>query len=552
MPHFITHRSLRAVALLLLIVMALSSFSLSAQDESLNILTIGREGNTTYTRNFNPFSPTALNGTSQAIYERMIIWNPVNGEVVPWLATDYAWNDSGTELTFTTREGVLWSDGEPFTAADVAFTFSLIKDSFAGGGYPYLDNVEATDDQTVVFHFSEIFSPALYEVGQQVIVPEHVWSEVEDPVSFTNETPVGTGPFTEVAVFQDQVYELHRNPNYWQEGKPYIDGLRWPAFPGNDQVTLAVINGEVDWADIFIPQIENTFISRDPEHYHYWFARTTGAAQLLMNNEVAPFDDPVVRRAINLAIDRNQVVNVAMQGYTAPIDSTGLSDAFNNWKDAEWVASLDLTTRNVDAANALLDEAGYARGDDGIRVTPDGERMQFDIIVGSASTDWVSSSQIIAQNLVDIGLDVQVTGQDWGLVIERKQRGDFQMAHSWSGFGPTPYNYYRSVLDCDYTTPIGEVTNENYHRGCSEEATALLDEFTRIFDMDAQMAIMQQVQEIFVEEAPTAPLFASPEWGEYATLRFTDFPNADNPYTTLASRANTAVMVMTTVRPIEE
>jgi peptide/nickel transport system substrate-binding protein len=535
----------------LLALAVLSNLTVLAQD-NLHILTIGREGNTTYTRNFNPFSPTALNGTNQAIYERMIIWNPVNGEIVPWLATDYAWNDDGTALTFTTRDGVLWSDGEPFTASDVAYTFQIIKDSFGGGGYPYLDSVEATDDHTVVFHFNQVFSPALYEVGQQVIVPEHIWKDVEDPVSFTNDNPVGTGPFTEVAVFQDQVYELHKNPHYWQEGKPYIDGLRWPAFPGNDQVTLATINGEVDWADIFIPQIQSTYIDKDPDHFHYWFARTTGAAQLLMNWAVKPFDDPVVRRAINLAIDRNQVVNVAMQGYTAPIDSTGLSDAFNNWKDPEWVASKTLTTRNVDEANRLLDEAGYTRGDDGIRVTPDGERMAYDIIVGSASTDWVSSSQIISQNLADIGLDVHVTGQDWGLVIDRKQHGDFTMAHSWSGFGPTPYNYYRSVFDCDYTAAVGEVTNENYHRGCDQEATDLLTQFTTTFDLDAQMAIMKQLEERFVEVAPTAPLFASPEWGEYNTTRFTDFPNAENPYTTLASRANTAVMVMTTVRPVEQ
>ena len=545
------YQQLTAKVIILGLLLSLFGSFATAQDD-LAILTIGREGNTTYTRNFNPFSPTALNGTVTAIYERLIIWNPVNGDLVPWLATDYAWSDDGLSLTFTLREGVQWSDGEAFTADDVAYTFSILKDYYSGGGYPYLDSVEAVDDLTAVFHFSEVFSPALYEVGQQVIAPEHIWSEVEDPVTFTNPEPVGTGPFTEVAVFQDQLYELHRNDNYWQEGKPYIDGLRWPAFPGNDQVTLATINGEVDWADVFIPQIENTYISRDPEHYNYWFARTTGTVQLLMNNEVAPFNDPVVRRAVSMAINREQVTAVAMQGYTAPIDGTGLSDAFNNWKDPEFVASLDLTTRNVDAANALLDEAGYAKGDDGIRVTPDGERMEYSIIVGSASTDWVSSSQIIAQNLLDIGLDVRVTGQDWGLVIERKERGDFQMAHSWSGFGPTPYNYYRSVMDCEYTKPIGEVTTENYHRGCNEAASELLTSFTQSFDEAEQMAIMQQVQELYVDYVPVAPLFASPEWGEYSTLRFTGFPNAEDPYTTLASRANTAVIVMTTVRPIGE
>jgi len=542
---------LLCMAILGVALLLLSNTAVFSQDGASGILTIGREGNTTYTRNFNPFSPNALNGTTTAIYERMIIWNPVNGEIVPWLATEYQWGEDGLTLFFTTRAGVSWSDGEPFTANDVAFTFQLINEMFGSAPYPYLDSVEALDDQTVVFTFNRVFSPALYEVGQQVIVPAHVWQEVEDPANWTNPEPVGTGPFTEVAVFQDQVYELHRNVNYWQEGKPYIQGLRWPAYPTNDQVQLAMVNGETDWADIFIPQIESTYIARDPEHFHYWFARTTYTAQLLLNHTVTPFDDPVVREAISRAINRDQIVSVAMQGYTVPIDGTGLSDAFNNWKQEEFVASLDWTTQNVDLANQMLDDAGYERGDDGIRLLPDGTRMEFEIIVGSASTDWVSSSQIIAQNLADIGMDVRVTGQDWGLVIERKQTGDFQMAHSWSGFGATPYNYYRSVMSCDYTAPVGEVTNENYHRGCNEQATELLNEFTETFDMDRQMEIVQELQEIYAEFVPTVPLFPSPEWGEFNTQRFTGFPDEENPYTTLASRANTAVMVMTTVRPVE-
>lgn len=552
MRRALAHLQLRRIPLALIVLallVAMAGTPVTAQEPS-GILTIGREGNTTYTRNFNPFSPNALNGTTTAIYERMIIWNPVNGDIVPWLATGYEWSDDGLTLTFTTRENVQWSDGEPFTAADVAFTFGLVRQMFGDAPFPYLGEVVATSDTEVVFNFTRVFSPALYEVGQHVIVPEHIWSGVEDPANWTNPEPVGTGPFTEVAVFQDQVYELHRNPNYWQEGRPYIQGLRWPAFPGNDQVQLAMINGETDWADIFVPQIQTVYVDRDPEHFHYWFARTTFTAQLLLNNTVPPFDDPVVRRAISMAVNRDQVVAVAMQGYTAPIDSTGLSDAFNNWKAPDWVASLDLTTRNVEHANELLDEAGYARGADGIRTLPDGSRMSFEIIVGAASTDWVSSSQIMAQNLREIGMDVRVNGQDWGLVIERKQRGDFQMAHSWSGFGPTPYNYYRSVMSCDHTAPIGEITNENYHRGCNERATELLNEFTATFAMDRQMEIMQELQEIYVEFVPTVPLFSSPEWGEYNTRRFTGFPNQDDPYTTLASRANTAVIVMTTVRPV--
>jgi len=542
---------LTSILLILVVTIALPVSTTEAQ-EPRGILTIGREGNTTYTRNFNPLSPNALNGTDTAIYERMIIYNPAKGEIIPWLATGYEWGDDGTSLSFTLREGVEWSDGEPLTAADVVFTFQLWRDVFGEGVYPYLETVEATGDLSVKLIFNSKFSPALHELGQQIIVPKHIWENVEDPVAFTNPDPVGTGPFTEVGVFESQVYELHRNDNYWQEGKPYIQGLRWPAYPTNDQAGLATINGDNDWADLFIPSIQETFVRRDPEHNHYWFAPTGFTAQLILNTTRAPFDDPVVRKAISMAINREQVVTIAMFGYTHPADGTGLSDAYEIWKDpaiveeaAKWV------TFDPDAANAMLDEAGYVRGDDGIRRLQDGSKMEYEILVGSASTDWVASSEVISQNLKEIGMDVSVRGLDWGLVIERKQLGDFDMAHSWSGYGPTPYHYYRSVMSDEVMQPLGEITFENYHRFVSEDANELLAEFTATFDFEKQLEIAHQLEALYAELLPTVPLFPSPDWGEYNTTRFTGFPDEDNPYALLQTRAETAVIVMTTVKPVE-
>lgn len=513
------------------------------------ILTYSREGNTTFNRNFNPFSPSALYGTTTAIYERLIVFNPVKGEIVPWLATSYEWGQDGKSLVFKIRDGVKWSDGEPFGAKDVVKTFDIIKKNFGGMGMDYVDTVEAIDPLTAKFVFNRPYSMALYEVGQQVIVPEHIWKTIEDPIKFTNENPVGTGPFTDVAVFQAQVYELHRNNSYWQEGKPYIQGIRIPAYPGNDQANLATVNGENDWADQFMQDIDKVYVSKDPENNHYWFATTGGMVQLILNQTRKPFDDPIVRKAISMAVNREQVVKVGMFGYTHPADATGLSDSFENWKDKSLLAAGDWTKLDVVKSNQMLDDAGYKRDADGIRMTKEGKPMKFELIVGAASTDWVADSQVIAQNLKEIGIEVTVNAQDWGLVIERKQKGDFDMAHSWSGHGATPYFYYRSVFDCDFTKPVGEVTNENYHRGCNEEATKLLTEFTATFDEAKQKEIIQKVQKLFYDEAPTIPLFPSPEWGEFNTKRFTGFPTADNPYALLQGRAPTAVIVLTTIKP---
>jgi peptide/nickel transport system substrate-binding protein len=522
----------------------------AASDEPHGILTYSREGNTSFTRNFNPFSTSALYGTTQVIYEPLIIYNPAKDEVIPWLATKYEWGSDGKSLTFTLRENVKWSDGEPFTAKDVVATFDILKKSFANNGMDYLDSAEAVSDLNVKFNFNRAYSMAIYEVGAQVIVPAHIWKDVDDPVKFTNENPVGTGPFTEVASFESQVYELHRNNNYWQAGKPFIEGIRIPAYAGNDQANLATVNGENDWADQFIQDVDKVYVSKDTENNHYWFASTGYTVQLILNQSRAPFNDPVVRKAISMALNRQQIIKVGMYGYPQPADITGLNAGFASWKDETLLQTKeDWTKQDVDKANQMLDEAGYARGSDGIRLTKENKPMKFELLVGAASTDWTANSQIIAQNLKEIGMDVTVNAQDWGLVIEREQKGDFDMGHSWSGNGATPYFFYRSVFDCDYTKPVGEVTNENYHRGCNKDATELLKKFGTTFDLDQQKEIIKKVQNLYFQDAPAVPLFTSPEWGEYNTSRFTGFPNADNPYATLAGRAATAVIVYTTIKP---
>ena len=174
--------------------------------------------------------------------------------IVPWLGTNYEWKEQNKILIIETRDGVRWSDGKPFSAYDVEFTFNLKKEFPAldgNGNWKYLSSVEATDSTHVVFVFSRIYVPGFEVLSGQPIVPKHIWSRESDPVKFTNPNPIGTGPFTEVTLFSNQVWELSKNPNYWQEGKPKINKLRFPAFLSNEQATLALIKGEVDWSGNF-------------------------------------------------------------------------------------------------------------------------------------------------------------------------------------------------------------------------------------------------------------------------------------------------------------
>jgi peptide/nickel transport system substrate-binding protein len=528
-----------------------------AQDTG-GLLTCNNEQQATWIRNFNPLLPEGASSrwpTLFGIYEPLFIWNAVKSEATPWLASEWAFSEDNLTLTFTLQSGVTWSDGTPLTANDVAYTWNLLigNEAIPGNGgsraaIPYLSTVEATDDATVVFTFAEVFTIAQYQIGQQVIVPEHIWTEVADPLTFTNEDPVGSGPFTEVARFEDQIFELHANPNYWQEGKPAIPGLRLPAYPSNDAIQLAALNGEVDWHANFIPDIENVYISKDPDHHNYWFPPTGAVVHLYLNTDVAPFDNLDVRKAVSLALNRDQICEIAMYGYTHPADATGLSDAFETWKDeaakaADWVAF------DPDRANQILDDAGFARDGD-VRVAPDGTRFEFELNVVSGWSDWVQSCEIMARNLGDVGFNVTVQPYDQTTWQTRVQNGEFSMSIGWSSQGATVYEFYRGVMSTDTKKPIGESGTENWHRYASTDADALLVAFAATSDEAEQRDIANQLQGIYSTDAPAVPLFPGPQWGQFNDTRFEGFPSEENPYALLSTWEEERAIVMVTVTPV--
>ena len=201
----------------------------------------------------------------------------MQGEYIPWLCTDYKWEDNNKTLIMYVRENVLWSDKTPFSSEDIAFTFNL-KKKHKGldtrDSWSYLKSVKALNKTTVEFKFSRIYVPGFDAIVGQPIVAKHIWEKIKDPIRFSNPNPVGTGPFTEILRFDNQVWELGKNPNYWQPNKPEVKKLKFPAFPSNEQVTLALISGDLDWAGAFIPAIDRVYAKKNPEFHKYWFSET--------------------------------------------------------------------------------------------------------------------------------------------------------------------------------------------------------------------------------------------------------------------------------------
>lgn len=544
---------LTAAAFAATAVLALSGCSAAGNNsadalDGSQLLTIPREDMGTFDRNFNPFSNPEFPMTQQAIYESMLVYNPADGSTTPWLATDWEVAPDSMGITYQLREGVKWSDGEALTADDVVLSFDLQRE--IRGGFDYIESVTAVDPLTVEFDFSEPFSPALLDIGQQVIAPAHIWSEVEDTTKFANEEPVGTGPYTEVTSFQAQSFDLGKNPEYWQPEAQKIEGIRMLAFAGNDGANLAAANGDVDWAPQFIPNIEEAYVAKDPENRFFWFPPTGSMINWQFNTTKAPFDDADVRKALSMAVDREQVTEIGMQGYTTPADCTGLSGSYDVWRDDTVAQSCEWTNRDLDEAGALLDGAGITLGADGTRVLPDGTPFAFDFSVGSTSSDWVSVGNVISQNLAELGVTVTVAAKDWGDVSASYENGTFDSGIVWSANAPTPFQFYRGVMATETVKPVGEQTFDNYHRFGSPEADALLEQFAAAPDEGAQRDAANQLQALFAEQAPVAPLFPGPEWGAASTERFTGWPTEADPYATLSTRSRTTVLVLTTLEPV--
>jgi peptide/nickel transport system substrate-binding protein len=545
-------------SLLIIGGLLLSSCGTQAPTASQAYLTINFEQVTTWVRNFNPFSASPLGSTLTAIYEPMMIYNKSTGKLVPWLAAEYSWSADNTELTFKIRPGVKWSDGQPFTAKDVVYTFDLLKNNSALTGTAtsilseYVDSFSAPDDSTVVFKFKTVYTLALYDLANQFIVPQHIWKDVPDPLTWTNDNPVATGPFTQVTKFDSQIYILEKNPYYWQPGKPAFQGIRYPAFADNDAANLALANGELDWTGNFVPDIEKTYVAKDPEHNHYYFVGG-GVISLMINPTIKPFDQPDVRKAISLGINRKMIVQTAMFNYIPTADATGLGDTQATWKDAAAIAAGTWTSYDVNKANEMLDAAGLKRGADGTRLDQDGKPMQYELIVPSGWTDWISGCQIVTQNMKDLGITINLTTPEENTWTDTVTKGQHQWAFGWGSDGPTPYNFYRGQMSKLTVQPVGTSAGENWDRYVSPQADTLLAQFAQTSDVSQQKQIMSQIENLFVNEAPVLPLFPGPDWYEYNTSRFTGFPSKDNPYAPgvpyPASPYNTPLIVLTTITP---
>ena len=512
-----------------------------AASTSNQILYGGDAGSPTFVRNFNPFSSSRRQGIN-FMFEPLQVVNAIDGKATPFLATGGKIIDPHT-IEYTIREGVKWSDGEDFTADDVVFTFNLVKENPALdtlGVWQHIDTIESTDS-TVTFHLKEADIPAETIINQQLIVPEHIWKDVDDPVKWTNEDPVGTGPYV-IDTFGPNQYTLKKNENYWQNDKVAVEKIVAPA--SNKQ--LDIVNKGYDWAYSFITDVDKTWVGANKQHNHYWFP-PGGTVSLYPNLTKKPFDDVNFRKGLSYAINRDKIAKDAELGYVDGASQAGL--LLPNWEDwiNEDIPNRGKVEQDTDKALEYFAKAGYTQND-GKLVDASGKQLELNITVPNGYTDWLRGMQSAQSQLGKLGITVKLTQPQPAAYTQAQNNGDFDLIVSSFGGTGSLYQDFNNLLNSEFATPVGTSTSANFERYKSDEADQLLAQLRAAADEDEQKEIVDQLQQIVYDEVPVVTMFYGGLWGLYSDKNFTGWPSEDNPYAPPTTWNSSMLLVVTNLK----
>jgi peptide/nickel transport system substrate-binding protein len=486
-----------------------------------------------YQINFNPFSPSRIGGLG-TIYEPLFFYNKAEvSEPVPLLATDQEWNETGTELNLTLREDVSWSDGEQFTADDVAFTFEMLTEHPAINSSGFDGTVEAVDDTHVKFTFDQPVFVKGPDFMATPIVPEHIWNDI-DPEQDVVEEPIGTGAYL-LGNYKPQAFTYTANPDYWG-GEPALENVRFVALSGNQAGADGIAAGTIDWQTGPIPDIQNTNKNfPNYEHFTQWQSQmvlsTCSSAELGCKG---PQTDPAVRQAIYYAMDRTQLNSLAFEETAGEVSPTFAltpnQDDFISSAVSEPVAPM---SADVDKATELLEGAGWVKGDDGI-YAKDGQRLSLTIEVVTGWTDYITALDVLTSQAKQAGIELNAAQSSWNEWTDKKVNGNFQLAIDslWQGPVSDPYYVYNYFFASSNGANVGEAAGNNYSRFSSPAIDTALAELATmpLDDAAARQPYFDSIQAEIVETMPYIPVLTGGTTSIWNVAEFSGWPSEDDLY----------------------
>jgi len=491
-------------------------------------VTIANVAGQTWTCQFNPFNPAVNPESLGFVYEPLVYVNVLrNQEETPMLASSYKWSGDNKSITFTIRSGVKWSDGQPFTAEDVAYTFDILKRFPATDLYSLwkgagMQSVTASGS-TVTMTFKQPAQPYFFNFANQVgIVPKHIWSTgaaATHPDTFPDKNPIGTGPFT-VSPCSSNNIQYVANKTFWQKGKPYIQKVEYPAYLDNGPANLDLANGKAQWGSQFIPNIEKFYLAKSKDN-HTWSPPVTNVA-------LYPNLDPshsgtsklAVRQAIAHALDRAQIATIGEGGQQPAANQTGVvTPTFDKYYDSAAVQAAGYDKPDVDKAKQLMQSAGYSTS----------HPLKLSVITVTGYTDWDASLAVVKQQLQPIGIDLTVKDLAQQTYDSRLYQGDFDLAYYGETGGPTPYYELRRNLYSKNSAPLGTDAASNFERYNNPKADALFDQYPSASEAD-RVSIVKQIEKFMIDDVPVIPTTESVDWFQYNTANIAGWPTEKDPY----------------------
>lgn len=487
--------------------------------------------------NFNPIREwDSATGTKGLVYETLFHYDPNAAKLTPWIAESGSWTDD-TTYEVKVRTGVTWSDGKPLTAKDVAFSYNLGKMETVPyhNIWDWLKTVEAVDDQTVRFSFSQAnYQEWDFNLYGRVIVPEHIWSSrsEEDVLNAVNENPVGSGAYKYQSHDQDRVVWVKRD-DWWgktalnMDPKPkYIVDV---ATPSNEVAMGLLLQKGMDMSNNFLPGVANlvkgnfgitTFYNEPP------YMLSANTAWLVPNTTKKPMNDAAFRKALAASVDVKKIVEGVYGNLVKAASPTGLLPQWDQFVDQSVVSSDGFTFDTAKAKKALAD-AGYKDTDgDGLVENKDGSKISLKLEVPAGWTDWMEAARVISSSAKAAGIDVNPEFPDFNALVENRSKGNFDLiVNNERQLSSSPWTYY----DYLFQLPIRKTQNTvNFGRYENKKAWELVQKLDQVKtdDIEGMKAVLSDLQKIHLEEMPNIPLWYNGLWSQSSNGVWKNWPSS--------------------------
>jgi len=439
-------------------------------------------------------STLAVNRPMMGVFNNLVIFDQEAAQnspqsIVPDLGTGWSWNEEGTELTMPLRRGVKWHDGQPFTASDVKCTWDLLT----GKGndklrinprkswYDNLDAATTNGDFEVTFHLKRP-QPSfltLLASGWSPVYPCHV------PARDMRLHPIGTGPFKFVEFKPNEVIRVTKNPDYWKPGRPYLEGIEWAIVKDTSTRLLSFIVGQADvYFGVTFPQLRD--VKKEVPDVICDSYLVNGSRNLIVNRAVAPFDNPNLRHAMTLALDRQTFIDIIGQGQGA-IGGPMEPPPQGLWgMPAEMLKTLpgygpDVARRRAEARQ-IMQKIGYGP-DNRLAVT----------VAARNVPPWRDPALILIDQLREIYVDGELEPVDTTQWYPRLMRKDFKVG--------------LNVTESEVDDPDAQFY-ENYKCGalrnytgyCNKSVDELINRQSREPDAGKRRQLVWQIEKQLIEE----------------------------------------------------